>query len=926
VNSRHGRRENPRPGREPRASGGRRLRKSVLIGLAGLSAGALLPIIALTAGRSDAAPVDAGATYTLVSAHSGKALDVLNWSTADGARIAQYTRNGGSNQQWRLTATDHGFYTLASVNSGKLLTVSDPTAKGTGAGAIQRDASGAAGQQWQPVAAGQGSYKFVNRGSGLVLDVKAWSVADGASVQQWPDNGGANQQWNLVKVGSAAPGGASASASASGASGAGASATASTPSGSNAGSGGYSWANAPINGGGFVTGLVFNPARKDLVYARTDIGGAYRWNAAAGSWIPLTDWVGESNANLLGIESVATDPVNPDRLYLAAGTYLGSWAADGAILRSTDQGASFTTVPLPFKLGGNEDGRSMGERLAVDPNDDSVLYLGTRQNGLWRSTDYGSTWHQVASFPVAGATSSGIGLGFVTFDKSSGHAGSATKTIYIGAADSKTNLYRSTDAGATWSAVSGQPIGQLPQHGVLASNGQLYLSYGNTPGPNGISAGSVWRFTTATGVWTKITPPFDSTGYTTYGYAGLSVDPQHPDTVMVATMDKWWKHDEIYRSTDRGATWTAITPRAVYDISAAPYQTAGVGGWIGTLAIDPFDSDHVIYGTGGGIWASGDVTRADHDAATHWSVDSKGVEETAVLGLVSLPGGAPVISALGDVGGFTHTSVTAEATIQLANPTFTNTTGLDFAQNAPKVVARVGSMGGNADAARGAYSTNGGQSWSSFTGTPKSGAQSGSIAVSADAATFVWTPSGDATFYSRDHGATWSASRGLPSGAQVVADRSNANGFYALSGSTLYASTDGAASFATRATSLPDGSLKAVGGITGDLWLAAGDAGLLHSTNGGARFTKLATVQSAQGVGFGKAAPGAAYQAIYLNGTVHGVFGVYRSTDEGATWLRINDDRHQFGYLGYVITGDPNVYGRVYVGTNGRGVIYGTAN
>jgi photosystem II stability/assembly factor-like uncharacterized protein len=85
-------------------------------------------------------------------------------------------------------------------------------------------------------------------------------------------------------------------------------------------------------------------------------------------------------------------------------------------------------------------------------------------------------------------------------------------------------------------------------------------------------------------------------------------------------------------------------------------------------------------------------------------------------------------------------------------------------------------------------------------------------------------------------------------------------------------------------------------------------------------------VQSAQGVGCGKAALGTPYQAIYLTGTVHGVFGVYRSTDEGATWLRINDDQHQHGYLGTVITGDPNVFGRVYMASNGRGVIYGTPN
>ncbi|MCH7232823.1 hypothetical protein L0U85_18475, partial [Glycomyces sp. L485] len=39
----------------------------------------------------------------------------------------------------------------------------------------------------------------------------------------------------------------------------------------------YSWRNAVINGGGYVPGIVFNETEADLIYARTDIGGLYRW-------------------------------------------------------------------------------------------------------------------------------------------------------------------------------------------------------------------------------------------------------------------------------------------------------------------------------------------------------------------------------------------------------------------------------------------------------------------------------------------------------------------------------------------------------------------------------------------------------------------------------------------------------------------------
>src|SRR5690242_16139184 len=57
----------------------------------------------------------------------------------------------------------------------------------------------------------------------------------------------------------------------------------------------YAWKNVRIDGGGFVPGLVFSRAEKNLIYARTDIGGAYRWNQASQSWTPLLDWVGQDD-------------------------------------------------------------------------------------------------------------------------------------------------------------------------------------------------------------------------------------------------------------------------------------------------------------------------------------------------------------------------------------------------------------------------------------------------------------------------------------------------------------------------------------------------------------------------------------------------------------------------------------------------------
>ncbi len=116
-------------------------------------------------------------------------------------------------------------------------------------------------------------------------------------------------------------------------------------------------------------------------------------------------------------------------------------------------------------------GRGMGERLAVDPNKNSVLYLGAPSGkGLWRSTDSGATWSEVTAFPpnpgnysqdptdTSGYGNDNQGIVWVTFDERSGSkGGSATRDIYVGGvADKENTVYRSTDGGTTWSRIAGQ--------------------------------------------------------------------------------------------------------------------------------------------------------------------------------------------------------------------------------------------------------------------------------------------------------------------------------------------------------------------------------------------------------------------------------------------------------------------------------------
>ncbi|MEV8564997.1 1,4-beta-glucanase [Streptomyces sp. NPDC051322] len=690
----------------------------------------------------------------------------------------------------------------------------------------------------------------------------------------------------------------------------------------------YRWRNAVMGGTGFITGVLFHPSVRGLAYTRTDIGGAYRWDDRIGRWIPLTDRIGWDDWNLLGVEAMAVDPAHPDRLYLACGTYSQSWATNGAVLRSDDRGTTWKRTDLSVKLGANEDGRGCGERLLVDPRDSDTLWLGTRHDGLLKSTDRGATWKAV-SFP---ATPSATGQG-VTFLVAAG------RTVYAGWGDSdgtaaEPNLYRTSD-GVTWEPAPGQPTGAAAKVPVRAAydrhTRELYVTYANAPGPNGQSDGSVHKVRTTNGKWTEVTPvrPGGTTadgGTDSFGYGGVAVDARHPGTVVVSTNNRWSLIDTLYRTTDGGRTWKSLKDRAVLDVSETPYLTFGsdkpkFGWWVQAVGIDPYDAKHVVYGTGATLYGTRDLK--------HWAPQIRGLEEASVVQMISPPTGqAHLISGSRDIGVLYHDRLTASPSRGMAsNPVFGSATGLAQAAAKPSYVVRTGS----GDNGNGAYSNDGGKTWAPFSSQPDMAKSSpGLIAANADGSVLLWSPGSTYPGYrSADNGATWSEAASFPKGANPLADPVDPTRFYAFDTATgtLFASTDSARTFTARASGLSAGDsefqLAVAPGRSGDLWLSLKWNGLYRSTDGGATFTKVGSCWASYTLGFGKAAEGASYPAIYLVGSTESSTAVYRSDDEAKTWVRVNDDRHQWGWIGAAITGDPRVHGRVFIATNGRGVQYG---
>ena len=701
----------------------------------------------------------------------------------------------------------------------------------------------------------------------------------------------------------------------------------------------YVWKGVAVGGGGFVSGLSFHRAAPQLLYARTDMGGAYRRDADSGRWQPLLDGLPHADLNLMGVESLAVDPSDPDRVYLACGTYTAADAPDGAVLRSHDRGRSFQRTDLPIKFGANEEGRGNGERLAVDPNDGRVLVLGTRHAGLWRSTDRAASFQRVESFAERSA------IVFVVFDPASGAAGVASRTLYVGvSAVGRPNLWRSQDGGRSWAALPGAPTRYRPTRAAWGADGRLHVSYGSEPGPRRMSDGAVWRFDTRSTSWTDITPDRPDAARR-FGYAAVAVDAVDPRRLLASTHGRP-EGEELFRSTDGGATWRPLfaagAASARFDAARAPYVSDTHLHWLFDVKIAPANPDHAIFTTGYGGWETFDLGRADRNRPTNWRVMSTGIEETVALALHSPTAGVPLISALGDYSGFVHADLDVPAPGNPKPPFMGNTHDVTGAELAPEVIVRIGHARKGKNLG---YSLDGGRRWHEPATVPDPSATDGAIAVSADGRTWVWTPRGRVPHVSRDRGARWTPVAGLPRDTRVVADRVNPRRFHAVSlfDNTLFDSDDAAASFRARALDLPDGPVQllrdergrpvgrgdhrggqdrlyAAPGAEGELWLAA-HHGLYHA-GAGEGFQRMAGVEQVHAFGFGRAAPGSTEPTLYLVGTVDGRHGIFRSTDGAARWLRVNDDAHQWGLI-LQITGDPKVFGRVYVGTHGRGVLYG---
>lgn len=712
----------------------------------------------------------------------------------------------------------------------------------------------------------------------------------------------------------------------------------------------YTWKSVTILANGFVNGVVYGQAAGGPCYINTDMGGAYRLDAKTNEWACLTDWIAHDDFSLnqMGCETIAVDPTDANRVYAGLGTYMGS----SAVVRSSDQGRTWQRTNVPFAMNGNGSARNSGQRMNVDPNLPSRLLYGTRTKGLYESRDSAATWAAVDAFTAKGEQArpcKDTGLTWTMFDKASGKPGSATPVAYVGVCTRGADkLWRTVDAGKTWQTIPGQPGGALlPTRATLTPDGKmLYATFviaDDYPGPSGIVGGAVYRCDDPAGkspTWTDLSPKIEGKG----GFSGVSLAPQSPGTLYVTTLCHYsGSGDDIFRTRDGGKTWTPLNVRAHRDDRIAPYvKDAGLH-WTGDVQVNPHDAEEAMFTTGYGLYRTTNLTAAEPT----WAFYNKGFEQSAVLELISpRAGSAHLISAIGDRDGYRHEDFSVSPKYgrlgqkndfgQTKNLSMGTCNDLDVAYDKPDVCVRVG--------AGAQYSNDGGITWQTFPGeAPRNGfdeaargrrgPSGGTIAIAPDASSTVWAPSRQPARVSTRRGdgwTEWADVQGLPAGVRaLVADCVTAGTYYACSAEGFFVSADGGRTFSRSAAKLPaeqTGWLRATPGHTGHLWMTCGKDGadgLWRSTDGGDTWTRAAPTELtvAKQVGLGAPPPGRDYPAVFVGGTVGAARGFFRSDDAGRTWVRVNDDQHQYGNV-TVINGDSRVFGRLYVGTNGRGILY----
>jgi len=688
------------------------------------------------------------------------------------------------------------------------------------------------------------------------------------------------------------------------------------------------WKTLPVGGGGYVRGLIV--AADGTMVGRTDTAGAYLYNGTA--WNQLINptsmpasWIASNIISALsGCYEVAIAPSNTQVFYMNF---------DNTMWKSANKGTTWTQLPaFTHTCNPNDGNAQFGQKIAVDPNNASIVYAGVEGGQMYVTINGGTSWSVVAGVPAG----TGAGICGIVFGPASNQIGNVTQVIY--ACRQGTGVYVTVNGGTSWALTSSGPT--TVQNAQLDASGNYWCS-GNSA--------NVWKYS---GSWSNLTTGGGN------GIQAVAVNPFNNSEIVGVDQG-----GEITFSSNGGASWSGTNTKTSLVSTDIPWlgptSTSGGSGnsfylTSGNAIFSPITNGLLYLSCGIGVFSMNVPSTVIGTTPLTWNDLSVGIENLASNEVICPPGIGPVVAAWDRAVFYLTPPAYPSYYLPVTDNAINAAWSLDYASSDPTFTCASVIY----DTQLSGYSHNNGTSWTTFPTFPVGAGNGGCIAASTPSNIVFGVSTANAPSYTVNGGTTWTPISvpgiaswagflpGNPNGCwrKICADRVTANTFYLyFAGQGVYTSSNSGASWTQQMAGWIETNhgyanviapqIKAVPGNAGQLFYCSGpnqfngstqtspaaDAFFFRSINGGTSWTQVANVLQVSAFGFGKALAGG-YPAVFINGFVSGVFGFWRSDDNCVTWNNIGTFAGPNGLASVVsMSGDMNIYGRCYVALAGFG-------
>jgi xyloglucan-specific exo-beta-1,4-glucanase len=704
----------------------------------------------------------------------------------------------------------------------------------------------------------------------------------------------------------------------------------------------YRWQRILEGGGGATCMIWFHPEVPDEMIISGDVGGPWHWNRENKKWDYLTDFSAllEDHCNAQIVYDWSDKSGNTFLMHNAGFGTIG-YGRQNHFYLTRDGGKTFE------KGNNNITGKTSNFRMELmkgDPYNSKIIYYAGI-NGIDISFDQGMNFETLKNQPIHTVSTKYWDKQFNTGSEMvwvDGKAGSVTDTInnrkviharrlivtQITPPSDVQKSFITDDGGRTWQElpVALKRIRQGLQTGILLASGPNNF-YKSIDGYH----------------WVNTNSPVNG--------GVCDINPFNNAHLIVTGYMK-----DLSISIDTGKTWKSLKSRSSLQSESKFYSTANLFDGVQEIAFDPHFKNRIWMGNWF-FWAYTDScynSENEINQKVQWNTRLKGYEEMSACGIggISSPSGNSLVHlTYADNGGIRITDFERfPENRDVTNGTKGNHVGIDYCGSDNDFLVCT-SMEHWWDPGWGYFSTNNGQTWSAFKKNPQENifedgklySSTGNIAVSATKNHGGWPAivRGNINpYYSHDGGVTWTKSICdgnfiIPSKLSetdnvLISDKITADKFYYLgfppsswTKKNLYISTDGGISFQLAKQNLPNASKIAVNPwVDGDLWIGENGTNLMHSKDNGKTWTTIPEISKTVAFGLGKGNKPDSV-SVYVMGIMNNIRGIFRSDDQGKSWVNISDPANGYGMMEYRLIGDNKVWGRMYLSMTSTGAFFG---